>query len=84
MFVAFLIAFVALGGLADRRAEARREEAERQMYIETVKSCTPPELRGEIPPAFSTDGGFRDHWRVPTVYPWSVVLIMRRARGGRG
>lgn len=61
-------------------ANNAREEARRQ-YIDKLKSYVPADVLPTVPEDFYTYPGFRDWWRFPLVYPYSIHTIDDLERG---
>ncbi len=57
-----------------------RDEARRQ-YIDKLKSYVPADVLPTVPEDFYTYPGFRDWWRFPLVYPYSIHAIDDLGRG---
>ena len=55
--------------------DAERQEAVHREHIEKLKSYVPPEELKYIDEDFFTYPGFRDWWRFPLVYPYSIYCI---------
>ena len=59
----------------DAAEEQTREKQRKQEHIERLKEMVPAERRGRVPADFYTYPGFRDWWRFPLVYPYSIHCI---------
>lgn len=44
-------------------------------YIRTLKAYEPDKYKGRVPEGYYTYYGFRDWWRFPVVYPYSLTCI---------
>lgn len=44
-------------------------------YLRTLKSYEPLKYKGKVPEGYYTYYGFRDWWRFPVVYPYSLTCI---------
>lgn len=66
------------------QARAAADEARRVALIERLKGYVDPAARAAIPPDFYTEAGFRDWWRYPLVYPYSVTAIDTPEAGALG
>lgn len=55
--------------------EVRQEEQRKREHIERIKEMVPAARRDQVPADFYTYPGFRDWWRFPLVYPYSIHSI---------
>ncbi len=44
-------------------------------YVRTLKTYEPEKYKGRVPDGYYTYFGFRDWWRFPVVYPYSLTCI---------
>lgn len=44
-------------------------------YVRTLKTFEPEKYKGKVPDGYYTYYGFRDWWRFPVVYPYSLTCI---------
>jgi hypothetical protein len=44
-------------------------------YLRTLKTYEPSKYKGKVPDGYYTNYGFRDWWRFPLVYPYSITCI---------
>jgi len=73
--VAVMVLAACLPGCKEQRMRAQREEYARQAHIAKLKSWVPAEYAGKVDPDFFTYPGFRDWFRFPLVYPYSINMV---------
>lgn len=59
----------------DKRRIRLAKEGQRAEYVQKLRSYVPAEVLKTVPEEFYNDPGFRDHWRFPLTYPYSVSVI---------
>ena len=70
---------------AEAREQQAREAAALERFrrkVEDLNRCVSPAVAAKIPPDFYTDDGFRDYWRRPLVYPYSMFNVDTFDQGG--
>src|SRR5262245_52027323 len=75
--IAFLMGGLLLGcgQLPAARERAAANAQRRAEHIAKLKSHVPANVLKTVDPEFYTYSGFRDWWRFPLVYPYSVKCI---------
>lgn len=61
-------------GLADNR-EYLLDPVNKNRQIEILRSFVPDSLQNKVPPTFFTYFGFRDSYRLPITYPYSINCV---------
>jgi hypothetical protein len=63
-------------GLSPAARERAAADAKRRAdHIAMLKSYVPENVLKTVDPKFYTESGFRDWWRIPLVYPYSIHCI---------
>ena len=71
-------------GIAEAMADNREyllDSIHANKTIELLQSYEPDSLKGKVPKAFYTYFGFRDSYRFPLPYPYSINCVDRIAKG---
>lgn len=59
----------------DEEQEEPEEEYNPLVYMQLLMDCEPDSLKGKIPKDFYFDYGFRDWYRIPLRYPYTIVCV---------
>jgi hypothetical protein len=74
--------FLGCGLTPAARERAAADEKRRADHIAKLKSYVPEDVLKTVDPEFYTYPGFRDWWRFPLVYPYSIRCIDTLDSGG--
>jgi hypothetical protein len=66
---------ISCAGLGRSREEQEAAAKRRAEHIAKLKSYVPADVLETVDPEFYTYSGFRDWWRIPLVYPYSIRCI---------
>jgi hypothetical protein len=74
-----------IGAVSERVRERVRERRRAfQQRVDRLKSYIDPSVRDKVEDKFFTEKGFRDWWRFPLVYPYSITCIDTLEDGSLG
>ncbi len=61
--------------------QVRESQQAFERRVDKLKSYVDPSVQDKVKEEFFTDGGFRDWWRFPLVYPYSITCIDTQEHG---
>lgn len=73
IFITFVFLFSC--NYQENNSQWKNVSKDTSRFIPLLKSYEPKQYKGKIPSGFYTYHGFRDWWRFPLVYPYSICCI---------